>query len=48
MVATLLERETDVTAAATDDEEHMKILSCLLGMFARDLKPMRGGSRAAQ
>jgi hypothetical protein len=43
MVTTLLEEEVDVVAIAAADE-HMKIISCLLGMYARGLKLRHGGS----
>jgi hypothetical protein len=48
MLAAQLEEEVDVAAVAADDNEHMKILSFLLAMYARDLKPRQGGSRLAR
>jgi hypothetical protein len=37
IINVLLEEETDVAAASAD--EHMKILSSLLDLYARDAKP---------
>jgi hypothetical protein len=45
MVVALMEEEAKDASTAADDDEHMKILSCLLAMHPRDLKPRRGGSR---
>jgi hypothetical protein len=40
MVATLMEE----AVVATDDDEHLRILSCLLGLQTRDAQPWPGGS----
>jgi hypothetical protein len=48
MVATLLEEEVDAVAAVVDDDEHMKVMSCILGMYAWDLKTLRVGLRPWQ
>ncbi|XP_051229064.1 uncharacterized protein [Lolium perenne] len=45
MVVALLEEDTEVAVVAIDDDEHIKILTCLLSRYIEDSKLRRVGSR---
>jgi hypothetical protein len=48
MIAALLKEEPKPDAVVANDDEHMEILAALIAMYAKDSKPLCGGSKPGQ